>query len=118
MAKTLKFYGCSDDLFECDCPEDGKLSEEQDNCASGSVMAYRLHSNHAINGGVMLVTAHYAPKGIPGACWIIGVTLDDEDVPLPNWPMRWEMPERAYSPMLVVEAPDDVDVSVVGATDD
>lgn len=109
MAKILKFYGASDDCFECD----GDITEEQDDCAQGRVMAYRLHSAHAVHGGVMIVTAQYAPKLIPGACWVIGVTLDDEDVPLPPWPMRWETAERAYSPMLVIEAPDDVDVAIV-----
>lgn len=107
--KTLKFYGASDDLFECD----GDITEEQDDCAAGRVMAYRLHSAHAVNGGAMIVTAQYSAKPVDFGCWAIGVTLDNEDVPLPPWPMRWETAERAYSPMLVIEAPDDVDVAIV-----
>ena len=110
--KKLKFYGVSDDLFEMD----GDLSEEIGCYDSGA--AYHLKAAD----GEMIVFGHYAPKPTPGATWVIGVTLVEEGISLPTWPMRFETAgpngypnPQSYSPVLVIEAPDDVVVTVAVA---
>lgn len=37
-----------------------------------------------------------------------------DDVPIPEWPIRIERSEAGYSPRLVIEAPDDVTVKLLG----
>jgi len=105
--KTLKFYGSSDDLFELD----GDLQEEQDNCANGKTMAYGLFSG---GFGQLIVTAQYAPECLLDGVWTIGVALWAEGRKLPGWDMRFENGEETHSPMLVIEAPDDVTVKCFG----
>ena len=106
--KTLKFYGASDDLFEMD----GELQEEIGCFRHGA--AYHLKASD----GEMIVYGLYAPKETKGASWVVGVSLVDEGIPLPPWPMRYETgpangyPDpQPYSPMLIIETPDDVSVS-------
>lgn len=103
--KRLRFYGASDDLFECD----GDLREEINCYDKGAI--YHLKSTQ----GEMIVYGIYAPKGTPGASWVVGVALVDEGIPLPDWPMRLVTGEpsgypnpQPYSPMLLIDAPDDV----------
>jgi hypothetical protein len=72
--KKLKFYGVSDDLFEMD----GDISEEISCYNSGA--AYHLKAAD----GEMIVFGHYAPSPIPGATWVIGVTLVEEGIPPPR----------------------------------
>ena len=38
---------------------------------------------------------------------MLGISQIEEDVPLPDWPIRWETAKNGYSPLLIVEAPDD-----------
>ncbi|ENY6007937.1 TPA: hypothetical protein OUK23_004225 [Klebsiella pneumoniae] len=57
--KELKFYGASDDLFECD----GAIREEI--CMYSNPGVYHLKSSE----GEMLVIACYTDEG----CWAIGV---------------------------------------------
>jgi hypothetical protein len=71
--------------------------------------------------GELLVFAQYAPEKIPGPTWVIGVTMIDEGKAIPPWTMHFEnappsgFPDpRSYSPMLVIEAPDDVIVKEIG----
>jgi hypothetical protein len=114
MTKTLRFYGASDDLFECDCDEDRRFGGEQCNSAAASTMAWAVRDE---TGAGLIVTGQYAPNNVPGGTWVIGVTLLDEDVSLPPWPMRFENgpinghPPSFYSPALVIEAPDSVTVA-------
>lgn len=104
--RQLRFYGSSDDLFEARA-SDG-WAEEQGGFET--TMAYFVASPR--DGGRMFVTAEYAPKATNGACWAIGVSQVDEDVPLPDWPMRFETHESGYSVVLVIDAPDDTQVLV------
>jgi hypothetical protein len=110
MAKTLKFYGSSDDSF---CVEGGGHDDEIDNCANGQTMAFNVRAGD----GSCYVTGQYAPDCIAGV-WTIGLAQEDEDKPLPPWPMRFEVAERAYSTMLVIDAPDDVEVLSCGVKED
>ncbi|EPK0472951.1 TPA: hypothetical protein QHR21_001037 [Klebsiella pneumoniae] len=63
--KELKFYGASDDLFECD----GSIREEI--CMYSNPSVYHLKSSE----GEMLVIACYTDEG----CWAIGVGQVNEE---------------------------------------
>ena len=97
---TIKFYGSSDDLFECEASNGFR---EEIGCYDSHGI-YRLE--HA--EGQLLVAAYYAP-GPKAATWLIGVALADEGVPIPNWPMKFQA-EHEYSAALIVEAPDGVEI--------
>jgi hypothetical protein len=100
--KTLRFEGFSDDTF-------GELTtrEDYDNCASGDPIVFLVSSSE----GSLLVTGQYCPGDATG--WQISIARadEDDDTPIPAWPMRIEHAERSYSPRLVIEAPDDVTVT-------
>lgn len=108
--KRLTFTGYSDDTFACDGPA---IDVDYDTCASGKPVTMRVQS--VADDESLLVVGQYAP----GACagWLIGVAPDegdDSDDPMPPWPMRYEPnPNVPYSPLLVIDAPDDVQVVVI-----
>jgi len=101
--KTYKFYGASDYLLEME----GAESEEIVCYEEGA--AYHLKSKE----GELIVYGVYAPEPTKGAAWVIGVSMVDEGQCLPEWPMRFDTHDRGYSPMLVVEAPDDTKAKIV-----
>ena len=103
--KNLRFSGNSDDTFG----EYGWSMDDYDNCASGEPIEWAVTDGA---GRGVLVSGCY---GAHNACWAISVLpwSDDkkEEPPTPSWPMRIEQPgkgEAPYSPVLVIEAPDDV----------
>ncbi len=105
--KVLKFYGVSDDLFEME----GDIADEIGCYDRGA--SYLLEAE----SGSMIVYAIYAPPCIKGATWVIGIALKDEGVSLPDWNIKYETapangyPDpQPYSPMLIIEAPNDVRV--------
>ena len=107
--KTLTFEGYSDDTFACTGP---KIDCDLDNCASGAPIFMEV----AGNGGVerMVVRGQYAEG--PCAGWSIAVAPADfgrEERAIPVWPMRFERSDRPYSPRLLVDAPDDVQVRLL-----
>lgn len=105
MSRTLKFYGASDDLFEVE----GTIGGEPDEIGCyDETAAVKVANEH----GGLFVVAHYAPKNL-AACWSIGLMQLDEDVPLPNWPMKWSTGGRGYSVLLEIEVPDSAVVSAV-----
>lgn len=63
------------------------------------------------NGDGLMVFAHYTPKGCPDGTWVLGVTLLAENRPLPDWPISYATAENGYSPVLVVDAPEDVAIT-------
>lgn len=91
--KELRFYGASDDLFECE----GAIREEKGCYDSPGV--YHLISEE----GELLVIANYTGKG----CWSIGLCQVDEDVPIPQWQTSFSMHEKGYSVVLTIQVPDD-----------
>lgn len=108
--KTLKFVGYSDDTFACEGP---KIDVDYDTCASRKPVAMLVVSP-SYRGGIVVV-GQYAPGHADG--WLIGVSNFDpeaDDVPIPEWPIRIERSEAGYSPRLVIEAPDDVTVKLLG----
>lgn len=86
---TLNFYGASDDLFYA-----GPVGKEDEFYAPYSVMV-------AGDGGQMVVIADYTDKGV----WSIAIAPVDEDIPLPDWPMRVQLHEGGYSTQLFIDAP-------------
>ena len=99
--KTLKFEGHSDDTFG----EYGITHKDVDNCASGKPIQCLINSRE----GRLLVVGQYAESHLSG-CWIIGVSMADEDEPIPEWPIRVKSAENGYSPQLEIVVPDDADL--------
>ena len=113
--RTLKFYGASDDLFEV---EGTKAGEPDEIGSFNSITAVKIANDHA---GLIVVGVYAAhddmPKGMPG-CWTIGICPLDEDIPLPDWQMKWSLSDLGYSPLLAIETPDDARVSQIGAPEE
>lgn len=106
LTKTLQCEGGSDDTFGV---YGAGPHDDFDNCASGDPIVFRVRSES--DGGAMLVIGQYGVG--PSGGWLIGVAPDDtedDETPIPNWPMRFERSARDYSPRLVIEAPADVTV--------
>ena len=106
--KTLTFQGYSDDTFACEGPE---IDVDYDTCASGAMVAMEVRGD----GEALLVTGQYAPGPVAG--WTIGVGPvdgpDHDGQHIAPWPIRIEQSARPYSPQLVIEAPDDVSVTLL-----
>lgn len=65
------------------------------------------------NGDGLIVYAHYAPEGCPDGTWVLGVTLLAEDHQLPSWPITFWTAENGYSPVLIIDMPENVEISEV-----
>lgn len=104
--RTLKFYGHSDDCFEID----GTTRDEPDEigCFDGSVTVTLIDAN----GDGLQVVGSYAKPHNTGT-WMFGISLLDEDKPLPSWPIRFSTFENNYSPLVEIDVPDDVVVKEV-----
>jgi hypothetical protein len=96
---TIKIHGQSDDLIEVD----GK--------GVGEVYADNGQFEKALNiGGQMRVFAMY---GRHGSTWRFAVSQIDEEMPLPDWPVRIvQCPDVAYSTQVEIDAPDNAVVFV------
>ena len=107
--RTIGFYGASDDLVEIEGYRPGEPDEIGSDFAVLKV---------ATDDEGLLVVVSYNP--VPGAaCWMIGLSQLDEDVPLPDhWIQRWETHERGYSVRLRLLVPDDAVISRVQAKKD
>jgi hypothetical protein len=101
MSETmqLRFEGSSDDTFGM---THHSRADDYDNCGSGKPIEWLLT---APNGESMLVVGQYCPGAATG--WLIGVARagDDDDEPMPAWPMRIEHGAREYSPALLIDVP-------------
>ncbi|WP_166344978.1 hypothetical protein [Phytoactinopolyspora limicola] len=98
MTDTILIYGASDDLVEV---QGCRGAEEFSHYDQGPWRADLI----APNGEQMRV--HVLFDG----CWHVAVGQVDEDVPLPQWPLRFEQGQRGdgspgYSVVLCVDAPD------------
>lgn len=104
MTKTLAFQGYSDDTFGCD-------EIDHDNCASGEPIRFCV----SVGDTGLIVSGQYAPEHCGG--WLVGVSTYDpfhDDVPLPEWPLTLTQGDSPYSPKLVIEAPDEATVELLG----
>jgi hypothetical protein len=99
---TLRFEGASDDTF-------GWQQDEYDNCASGRPIVWEVRTPDGAGLHVWGIYGADAPVRI--ACWTVGVQQLNEDVPMPDWPVRLETATNGYSPVLVIEVPSE-DVAV------
>lgn len=91
--KTFSMYGASDDLIEASGVRGAKeFYSLEDGTYHGS---FNL-------GGKMRIHAIY------DGCWSFAVGQIDEEIPLPDWPIRiGRTPECAYSTLLEIDVPDD-----------
>ncbi|MEG2665143.1 MAG: hypothetical protein RSE33_20415 [Hafnia sp.] len=96
--KELRFYGASDDLFECE----GAIREEI-GCFNRPGI-YHLKSAE----GEMQVVGYYLDSGL----WSVGISQISEDVPLPAWPVQYQVHESGYSPLLTIQVPDDTALKI------
>lgn len=106
--KQLTFQGYSDDTFACAGPG---IDVDYDDCARQSQIVMRVQGE----GGSILVIGQYVPQTM-AAGW--GITVapaadDPDEEPMPDWPMRFVRGERGYSPVLVIDAPGDVRVTLL-----
>lgn len=95
---TISFYGASDDLVEvrgCDGADEfntyetGPLMWSGEVIAPGAVIGLRVYAIYDRNG-----------------TWSFAVAKLDEDVPLPDWPIRVrQSPDCEYSTALEIDAP-------------
>ena len=106
--QTLLFEGGSDDTFG----EYNHFREDHDNCASGSVIAWKLTARESLDSDVdvcgMIVCGHYDGKDWcknMEATWLIGIQ-PIEDLPFPDWATRFSRDD--YRTQLKIDVPDDV----------
>jgi len=106
--RTLKFYGASDDLFYIE----GTTKDEPDEigCFEKVVTVWVGNEDEGL-----FVTGMYAPNN-SSACWMVGISQFDEDMPLPDWKMSWDV--DGYSVELTIEVPDDIAVADYTKKDD
>jgi hypothetical protein len=91
--QTLKMYGASDDLIEC---EGVHGTEEFNVCAETG----QAHATFLL-GNALRIHAIY------DGCWCFAVGLIDEDIPLPDWPIRiLNSTKCSYSVALEIDVPD------------
>lgn len=103
----LSFQGHSDDTFG----EYGRSNQDSDNCATGRPIVFKVVCPDGAGLHVWgLYGVGQSPRDAPG-CWVIGIQQLDEDVPLPDWRMRWY--SAGYSPILEIYAPADAIVTEV-----
>lgn len=95
---TLRFYGTSNNLFLVDGASAESGCDEIGCCGGGHPATVCVIAD----GFGLYVTAQYAIAGV--ACWMIGISQLNEDVPLPPWPMQWFA--EGYSTVLEIEVPD------------
>jgi hypothetical protein len=107
--RTLVFQGHSDDLF---CMEGERRGEPDEMGCFGGAAAARIATAEGVG---LIVVGTYSMARLPRTGgWIIGLSQLDEDVPLPDWPMRWRTAENGYSPRLEIDVPDAAVVERVG----
>lgn len=97
MTQTAAFWGASDDLIEVEGVKGGDEFGAVYKEGSAAVGSFIL-------GGKMRITAHYA------GCWGFAIWPVDEDVLLPDWPVRVCLAGNGYSTRLEIDVPDDVAV--------
>ena len=102
--QTAIFYGASDDLIEVE----GVKGGDEFNVISDDTCVAIFNV-----GGKMLVYALYGPMGV----WGFGVSQIDDEVRLPDWPIRITngepdgMPATIYTTKLEIDVPDDAVVT-------
>lgn len=96
--RTLRFTGYGDDTFG----EYGVTGQDYDNCATCKPIQCLISAGNEH----LLVVGQYATTHKDG-CWVIGVSMECEDEPIPNWPVRVMNGDCPYSPTLEIDVPED-----------
>lgn len=98
----IRIYGASDDLVEIE----GHPGGDEVGCESSAVV---VSIGDRVRG--LVVRIEYSPKWAGNVgCWAAAVSPIDEDVPM--YPVTIELePERKYSAMVLVDAPETVALS-------
>lgn len=110
--KTLIFGGSSDDTFGEITPR----GDDHDNCGDGCPVEWLIESESEQDS--ILVVGQYCPGAAGG--WLVGAAKadDDDDKPMPAWPMRIRPSDLAYSPALEIDVPDDATIRCLQREDD
>ena len=96
--QTARFYGASDDLIEIEGVKGADEFGLKRWCEDRKVEV----SQPFILGGKLKIYALY------DGCWHFSLGPVAEDVPLPEWPIRYKLGGRGYSVELEIDVPDDV----------
>ncbi|MEP3477987.1 MAG: hypothetical protein ABJZ55_01955 [Fuerstiella sp.] len=106
--QKLKFEGYSDDTFG----EYSHFNVDYDNCADGSVIAWRLTERKSMDSdddvSGMIVCGQYSGSSWPDgmeSTWLIGIQ-PIEDLPLPPWALQFGRDD--YWTSLEIDVPDEV----------
>lgn len=116
--KTLRMYGASDDLIEASgvagaIEASGVAGADEFGAwCSGEIAAT------FVLGGRMRIHALYTKVG----CWGFAISQVDEDVQLPDWPIRISqyndgIRPSGYSTLLEIDVPDDATLIKEGSND-
>lgn len=97
--KTLKFMGYSDDTFG----EFAETNDSIDNAASEEPVQCVVEAD----GTALVITGQYNRHGT--GTWDIGISLQDEDLSIPDWDMRISFEE--YTTVLEIDVPDDFELT-------
>lgn len=108
--RELTFYGSSDDLFYCD----GTTGDEPDEIGCYNRPAVvKIESSE----GSVCVVGMYAPSKA-ASCWQVGLMPVDENIPIPQWPVKFTLNEissgEGYSAKMHISVPDDAVVTDIG----
>ena len=106
--KILWFEGSSDDTFGMTRNGDDTTScDDYDDGGSGTLIEWRVWSPGEELG--LIVSGQYERQHTVG--WSIGIgQVANDNKPFPPWTIRVEPGDRVYSPRLVLEVPDDVEI--------
>jgi hypothetical protein len=98
LMKTLQMFGASDDLIEV---SGIKGADEFNIVKDGPYI-----TSFNISGKIRI-------HAIYDGCWSFAPGQVDEDIPLPNWPIRIKQSEeKDYSTLLEIDVPDDSYISL------
>ncbi|MBQ9898537.1 MAG: hypothetical protein IJM44_03670 [Ruminococcus sp.] len=97
--KTLRFEGHSDDTFG----EYETTHDDVDNCGSGRPIQCVVEADST----ALVVTGQYNRHGT--GTWDIGISLQDEELSLPDWDIRVSF--EGYTTVLEIDVPDDVELT-------
>ena len=115
MTQKFRFYGSSDDNF---CYDVWKGNSWRGEDEIGSDTAAWIIEDFGQQGlQVVGIYAGASDAAHEGSVWSVGIAQLDEDVPLPDWPIKFSVHELAYSVALEIEIPDSAKIRAAGADD-
>lgn len=101
----LKFEGYSDDTFG----EYGVTKEDIDTC--GIMEPIQCVVDAGIHRRLMVI-GQYSKASCGNGCWMIGISKVEEDDELPDWNISFLQGGMEHSPVLELEIPDNINVTL------